>query len=72
MRCLDHVFLRGAMAVALLAFGGTGALLLPPTATPACTTKAAAAPVAVSMASVDTARAIRTQFVVARIERPSC
>jgi hypothetical protein len=72
MRCLDHVFLRGAMAVALLAFGGTGALLLPPTTTPACTTKTGTAPVAMSMASVTAARAIRTHSVVARAERPAC
>jgi hypothetical protein len=71
MRCLDHVFLRGAIAVALLAFGGSGALLLPQTAPPPCTTKAAA-PVAVSMASIDSARAIGMQRVAARADRQSC
>jgi hypothetical protein len=74
MRCLDHVFRRGAMAVALLAFGGGGALLLPQ-APPACTTGAdpAGAPVAVPMASIDTARPAPARLVVlARVERPLC
>lgn len=29
MRCLQHVLWRGAIALGLLAFAGTGALLLP-------------------------------------------
>ena len=59
MRCLDHVFLRGAMAVALLGFGGTGALLLPQPTPPACSTRATPLPRA--MASVDRASVARAQ-----------
>ena len=40
MRCLRHVFLRGAMAVGLLACGGFGALALPVPAAPACADEA--------------------------------
>jgi hypothetical protein len=70
MRCLDHVFLRGAMAVALLAFGGTGALLLPQAAPTPCTAKAGTAPVAMASASVDMLVASRAQRVV--VVRPLC
>lgn len=71
MRCLDHVFLRGAMAVVLMAFGGTGALLLPQAAPQACAAKAVA-PIAMPVASVDMPRALLAQPVVAPTRRPLC
>ena len=70
MRCLDHVFLRGAMALALLAFGGTGALLMPQATPPACRTDAGAASIVVSMASADVVPASRVQTTrLAQVER---
>jgi hypothetical protein len=71
MRCLDHVFLRGAMAVVLMAFGGTGALLLPQAAPPACAAKAAA-PMAMSAASAGMPRALLVQPVMAPSRQPLC
>jgi hypothetical protein len=71
MRCLDHVFLRGAMAVVLLAFGGTGALLLPQATPPACAAKAVA-PIAMSVASVDMPRTVFVQPVMAPSRQPLC
>ncbi len=70
MRCLDHVFLRGAMAVALLGFGGTGALLLPQPAPPACPTEAIPLPGA--MASVDALHARHVQPTTAPAGQAPC
>ena len=36
MRCLQHVFLRGAMALGLLVLSSVGAMALPAPAAPAC------------------------------------
>jgi hypothetical protein len=73
MRCLDHVFLRGAMALALLAFGGTGALLLPQAAPPACKADAGDAPIAMSMAAADAVPSTRAPITrLAQVERAAC
>ncbi|MCJ0826610.1 hypothetical protein MQC88_11715 [Luteimonas sp. 50] len=70
MRCLDHVFLRGAMAVALLGFGGTGALLLPEPEPPACQTEVTTLPR--PMASFDALHVERVQPVLAPAHQARC
>ena len=68
MRYLHHVFLRGAMALALLAFGGTGALL-----PPACKADAGDAPIAMSMAAADAVPSTRAPITrLVQVERAAC
>ncbi|HZY32768.1 MAG TPA: hypothetical protein VFE75_03305 [Rhodanobacter sp.] len=73
MRCLDHVFLRGAIALSLLALGGTGAMLMPQAAPPACKAGAGNAPIAAPLVSIDVLPASRAPLArLARGERPVC
>ena len=73
MRCLDHVFLRGAMALSLLALGGTGAMLMPQAAPPACKADAGNAPIAAPLVSIDVLPASRAPVArLSRVERAVC
>jgi hypothetical protein len=73
MRCLDHVFLRVAMALSVLALGVTGSMLMPLAAPPACKADAGNAPIAAPLVSIAVLPASRAPVArMARVERAVC
>ena len=70
MRCLKHVFVRGALAVGLLASGGGTALLVPPAAEQArCDAVAPTAWTAPSSPQPQRARDARTTTIAIAVAR---